>query len=100
MTLEQVPETGMKLSLFFVFFFLSCVCNAELLILDVLCCFCGSFIFTTASFYHIYSEKNLFSLTAVFVFSSKRSALPTHNSYGLGDLPCLVTFCFLACFMS
>ena len=64
MTLEQVAGTGMKLS----FVFLSCVCSAELLISDVLSCFCGSFIFTTAGFYHIYSEKKLVSLIAVFVF--------------------------------
>lgn len=35
LTLEQVPGTGMKLSFVF-YFFLCCVCAAELLILDVL----------------------------------------------------------------
>lgn len=67
-TLEHVPGTGMKFSLFF---FLSCVCSAELLILDALHCFCGSFLFTTASFSYIYSGKNCFHLLQCLSFTLK-----------------------------
>lgn len=53
----------------------------------MLSCFHGSLIFTTATFYQIYSEKYPVSLIAVFCGFATGSALPTHSRYNLGDLP-------------